>query len=444
VEEVVREIPEVKFFASNVGKGNPRVYYNVVQENERTDFAQTFVQLEEHTSPDRKLEIINELRDRFDHYPGAKIEVKNFEQGPPVVAPVEVRLFGDNLDTLRTLAARVENLMKQTEGTLYVNNPVSNLKSDMRVVINQDKARMTGINTVDIDRTIRLAVAGLNMGNFSDAEGEDYDIYLTTPKDEHATLASLDNLFVNTREGAPVPLDQIAALKLEASPLSIDHYNKVRTVSVSSFVRKGYLNDKVINDVVSKMESLKLPDGYSYSMGGEVEASNESFGGLGSIIIVTVFMFVAVLVLMFKTFKSMLIVLSVIPLGMVGALLALLITGNPLSFVAIIGLIALAGVEVKNSILLVDFTNQLRQQGKSVDEAIREAGEVRFLPIVLTSLTAIGGLLPIALSTNPLIAPLAIVLIGGLISSTLLSRIVTPVVYKLIPPRVEIAASRES
>ncbi len=443
VEQVVHEIPEVKYFASNVGKGNPRVYYNVVQENERTDFAQTFVQLDEHTSPDRKLEIINQLRDKFHQYPGAKIEVKNFEQGPPVVAPVEVRLFGDNLDTLRTLAARVENLMKQTEGTLYVNNPISNLKSDMRVVINQDKARMTGINTVDIDRTIRLAVAGLNMGNFSDAEGEDYDIYLTTPKDEHATLASLDNLFVNTRQGAPVPLDQIASLKLETSPLSIDHYNKVRTVSVSSFVRKGYLNDKVISDVVGKMESLKLPDGYSYSMGGEVEASNESFGGLGSIIIVTVFMFVAVLVLMFKTFKSMLIVLSVIPLGMVGALLALLITGNPLSFVAIIGLIALAGVEVKNSILLVDFTNQLRQQGKAVDEAIREAGEVRFLPIVLTSLTAIGGLLPIALSTNPLIAPLAIVLIGGLISSTLLSRIVTPVVYKLIPPRVEIAASRE-
>ena len=122
----------------------------------------------------------------------------------------------------------------------------------------------------------------------------------------------------------------------------------------------------------------------------------------------------------------------------------LFLTGNPMSFVAVVGLIALVGIEVKNSILLVDFTNQLRQQGKSVDEAIREAGEVRFLPIVLTSLTAIGGLLPIALSTNPLIAPLAIVLIGGLISSTLLSRIVTPVVYKLIPPRVEIAASRES
>lgn len=436
VDEVVSKIPEVSFFATNVGKGNPRIYYNVIQENERTDFAQTFVQLEEHTSPKRKLEIINELRERFIDYPGAKIEVKNFEQGPPVVAPVEVRLFGDNLDTLRSIAGQVEKLLQQTEGTIYVNNPVSNLKSDIRVMINQEKARMAGLNTVDIDRTVRLAVAGLDMGKFSDSEGEDYNVHLTTPKKERASLSSLENLFINNRSGAAVPLEQIAGLRLETSPLRIDHYNKNRMVSVSAFVQKGFLNDKVIGDVVSKMNNTKLPDGYSFMMGGDVEASNESFGGLGTIIIVTVFMFVAVLILMFKTFKSMLIVLSVIPLGIVGAVLGLLFTGNPLSFVAIIGLIALAGVEVKNSILLVDFTNQLRQQGKSVDEAIREAGEVRFLPIVLTSLTAIGGLLPIALSTNPLISPLAIVLIGGLISSTILSRIVTPVVYKLIPPKV--------
>ena len=108
-----------------------------------------------------------------------------------------------------------------------------------------------------------------------------------------------------------------------------------------------------------------------------------------------------------------------------------------MSFVAIIGFIGLAGVEVKNSILLVDFTNQLREQGMPLMQAIREAGELRFLPIVLTSLTAIGGLIPIALNSNPLISPLALVLIGGLISSTLLSRIVTPVVYLLIPPKIE-------
>ena len=436
VEKVLEEIPEIQYYATNVGKGNPRIYYNVIQENERSDFAQTFVQLKEDVSPDRKIKIINDLRDRFSAYAGAKIEVKNFEQGPPVVAPVEIRLFGDNLDTLRSLSAKVETLLKETQGTIYVNNPVSNLKSDVRVVINQDKARMSGLNTVDIDQTVRLAIAGLDLGTFSDAQGDDYSILLTTPKKERATLTSFENVFINTSAGAAVPLNQVADLRLETSPLRIDHYNKVRMVAVSSFVQKGFFNDQVIADVVTKMESLNLPAGYSYMMGGEVEASNESFGGLGAIIIVTVFMFVAVLILMFKTFKSMLIVLSVIPLGIVGAVVALFISGNPLSFVAIIGLIALAGVEVKNSILLVDFTNQLRKQGKTVDEAIREAGEVRFLPIVLTSLTAIGGLIPIAISVNPLISPLAIVLIGGLISSTLLSRIVTPVVYKLIPPRI--------
>jgi multidrug efflux pump subunit AcrB len=223
---------------------------------------------------------------------------------------------------------------------------------------------------------------------------------------------------------------------LEASPLTINHQNKIRTVSLSAFVKKGYLSDNVNKDVIEKMNKFILPEGYHYEMGGELEQRQESFGGFTSVIVVTIFLFIAVLILEFKTFKSTLIVLSVIPLGIVGAVIALLLTNNSLSFVAVIGLIALAGIEVKNTILLVDFTNQLRQKGKSIEEAIREAGEIRFLPIILTSLTAIGGLTPIALSTNPLISPLAIVLIGGLISSTLLSRIVTPVVYKLIPPKM--------
>jgi multidrug efflux pump subunit AcrB len=192
----------------------------------------------------------------------------------------------------------------------------------------------------------------------------------------------------------------------------------------------------VIASVEDQMNKMALPEGVSYEMGGEVEGRNDSFDGFGSIILVTVFLFIAVLVLQFRTFKSTLIVLSVIPLGIVGAVLALLITGNSLSFVATIGIVALAGIEVKNTILLVDFTNQLRQQGMALLPAIEEAGEKRFLPIILTTLTAIGGLLPIALSSNPLISPLAIVMIGGLISSTLLSRVVTPVIYKLMPPKV--------
>ena len=187
-------------------------------------------------------------------------------------------------------------------------------------------------------------------------------------------------------------------------------------------------------DVFERLERLELPAGYRFTAGGEVEARQESFGGVGTAVLVAMFGILAVLVLEFGSFRSTLIVAGVIPLGITGALVALLVTGYTLSFTAVIGLIALVGIEIKNSILLVDFTNQLREQGVPLDEAIEQAGEIRFLPILLTSATAIGGLLPLALQGSGLYSPLAIVIIGGLISSTLLARLVTPVMYKLLPP----------
>ncbi len=436
VESELAKFQEIKYFTSNVGKGNPWIYYSEMPENEKSDYAQIFVQLDPKTTSDNKLELIEKIRRIFIDYPDARIEVKNFEQGAQIIAPVEVRLEGDNLDSLRQIAKRVENLLIKTPGTMYVKNPVTNLKSDIKLDIDKEKANSLGIPTVNIDRLVHLAVAGFKLGNFSDDNSNDYDILLTSPKYERASLDIFDNLFVNNNQGFAIPLTQLATLKLESSPLTINHYNKIRTVSVSAFVMKGYLADNVIKSVIGQMDNFNLPQGYSYKMGGEFESRQETFGGFGTILIITLFLFIAILVLEFKTFKSTLIVLSVIPIGLVGALTALWITGNSLSFVALIGLIALAGIEIKNSILLVDFTNQLRKEGKSLEEAIREAGEIRFLPIILTSLTAIGGLMPIAVSTNPLLSPLAIVIIGGLISSTLLSRIITPVIYKLLPPRI--------
>jgi multidrug efflux pump subunit AcrB len=436
IEKALQKEHAVKYFASNVGKGNPRIYYNVIQESEHSDFAQIFVQLDEHTNPSDKMALIEKLRKAWTPYPGAKVEVKNFEQGPPVVAPVEVRLFGDDLDTLRQLAGKVEKMLRQTQGTMYVDNPVDLLKSDIRVAIEPEKAQQLGVPFVQVDRTVRLAVAGLTLGKYTDYNSNDYSILLTRERDGKPTLDAFNNLYVNNLQGKAIPLSQVATLKMETSPVNINHQEKRRVVSVKAFLQQGFLANRVIGEVIGKMDGMQLPAGYSYEMGGEVESAQQSFGGFLSIIIVTVFLFIAVLILEFRTFKSTLIILSVIPLGIVGAAIALWLTGNSLSFVAIIGLIALAGIEVKNTILLVDFTNQLREQGKSLDVAIREAGEVRFLPIVLTSLTAIGGLIPIAISSNPLISPLAIVLIGGLISSTLLSRVVTPVVYRLIPPKV--------
>ena len=437
VEKELKKISDVQYYASNVGMGNPQIYYNEIRSFKKANFAEIFVQLDPTTSVERKLYLIDSLRNEWTPFHGAKVQINNFEQGPPVLAPVEVRLLGDNLDSLRSLSFKIEQLIKKIPGTIYVNNPISNLQTDIRVKINKEKASMLGIPIISIDKTLRLALSGIAIGVFTDDDGEDYQIIIKKKEAGPLDLDVFKTLFVENVKGKAIPLSQFAHLELESSPLAINHLDKTRMVSISAFVGKGFLNDVVIKDVMTKMDQFSLPSGYTYQMGGEYETRQESFSGFTIIIILTIFLFIGVLLLEFKTFKSTIIVLSVIPLGMVGALSALWLTGNSLSFVAVVGLIALAGIEIKNTILLVDFTNQLREEGKPLDVAIREAGEIRFLPIILTSLTAIGGLIPIALSTNPLISPLAIVLIGGLISSTLLSRIFTPVIYKLIPPKME-------
>ncbi|GAB3503089.1 efflux RND transporter permease subunit [Spirosoma knui] len=438
VESQLKSDRSIRHFTTNVGKGNPRIYYNIIQRNEAANFSQFFVQLHD-IEPAEKQVLIDKYRDRFALYPNAKIEVKDFEQGPAQEAPVAIRVFGENLDTLRTVAARVEHVLKQTSGTIYVNNPLANRKTDLRIKINKEKAGLLGLSIADINRTIRLAVAGLNVGTFkAPSDNDDYTINVTLPKGRVTDQTVLNNLYVNTLTGGSVPLRQVADIQFETGTSLIRHYDKDRFVTVTAFVKTGFLVDNVYTDVLKKLDQMKFPDGFRYVAAGELESREQSFGGLGTIILITIFGFLAVLILEFGTIKSTLIVLSVIPLGIIGAIAALLLTGNPFSFVAIIGLIALIGIEVKNSILLVDFTNQLREQGMPLVEAIKEAGEVRFVPIVLTSLTAIGGLMPLALEGNPLYSPLAWVLIGGLISSTLLSRIVTPVLYKLLPPRVEV------
>ena len=443
VESQLNRDPAIKHFTTNVGRGNPRIYYNIIQRNESANFSQFYVQLND-VEPATKRAMIDTYREKFALYPNAKIEVKDFEQGPAQEAPVAIRVFGENLDTLRTVAARVEAVLKQTSGTIYVNNPLANRKTDLRIKINKDKAGLLGLSIADINRTIRLAVAGLNVGTFkAPNDTDDYTINVTLPKGRTTDQSVLNNLYVNTVTGGAVPLRQVADIEFETGTNLIRHYDKDRFVTVTAFVKTDYLVDNVYTDVLKKLDAMKFPTGFRYQAAGELESREQSFGGLGTIILITIFGFMAVLILEFGTIKSTLIVLSVIPLGIIGAIAALLLTGNPFSFVAIIGLIALIGIEVKNSILLVDFTNHLREDGMPLVEAIKEAGEVRFVPIVLTSLTAIGGLMPLALEGNPLYSPLAWVLIGGLISSTLLSRIVTPVLYKLLPPKVIMKAIPE-
>jgi multidrug efflux pump subunit AcrB len=440
VERTLLARRDVRAVMSNVGHGNPRIYYNVQPSEDNAGVAQLFV-LTRGYHAGKSEAVYDSLRARFSAYPGARIELKEFEQGPPLAAPVEIRVTGESLDTLRSLAGQVEAVLRRTPGTMYVDNPVRLDRTDLRVRVDPVKAGLFGIPTAEVDRTVRLGLAGLTAGSFRDGSGDEHDIVVRLPHAGRPGMEALDRVYVSSVTGAQVPLRQVASVRFEASPPLIQHHDEERSVSVTAFVRSGFNTDAVTREVMAQLETMRFPAGYGWAPAGEIESRQESFGGVGNAVIVAVFMVLAILVLEFGTFRSTLIVASVIPLGVMGGILALWVTGYTLSFTATIGFVALIGIEIKNSILLVDFTNQLRSEGVPLLEAVERAGEIRFLPIVLTTLTAIGGLLPLALEGSALYSPLAWVIIGGLVTSTLLARLVTPVMYRLLPPPVEVKVS---
>jgi multidrug efflux pump subunit AcrB len=436
VEARLVEHPEVKRWYTHLGHGTPFVYYNYFSQGRTANLGEVFVELREF-DPKRTPKLFEALRTRFNEYAAARISLKQFQQGPPVDAPVAIRIVGPEIEGLRHIADQVEQVLKATPGTRDVNNPSRLLRTDLDLGIDTEKAGLLGVSALEVNRTVRLAVAGLAAGQFRAGNGDEYDITLRLPMRERPSIEALDAIEVSTSNGRQIPLREISTPHFQTVTNSITRYNRERQITVSANTRPDFNTARVTAEVVKRLGAIGLPPGYRFVIAGDAEAQQESFSGLLPAILVAVFGILAVLVLEFGSFRSTAIVAGVIPLGLTGALVALLATGYNLSFTSIIGMIALIGIEIKNSILLVDFTNQLRERGTPLDQAIQEAGEVRFLPILLTSATAIGGLTPLAVQGSALYSPLAIVIIGGLISSTLLARLVTPVMYKLLPPTVQ-------
>ena len=435
VERKLAEAEGVRWWFSNLGQENPRIYYNVLSRQSAANIAEVFAEVEDY-DPARTGRMLDGLRAAFADYPAARISIHQFENGPPVAAPIEIRVIGPDIGTLRLLAADVERLIESVPGTRDVVNAMRLQRTDLDLGIDTEKAALFGVPAIEADRTVRLAVAGLAAGRFREPDGDEYDIVLRLPIGARPTLDLLQSVQVSSLSGRQVPLAQITDPEFHTAASLIKRYNRERAVSVTAWPATGYATDELTRQVLAKLDAMAWPPGYRWVAAGEIEAREESFSGLGVAMLVAVFGILAVLVLEFGSFRSMLIVFGVVPLGITGALVALWLAGYTLSFTSLIGMIALVGIEIKNSILLVDFTNRLREQGKALDDAIAEAGEVRFLPILLTSLTAIGGLTPLAIQGSGLYSPLAIVIIGGLISSTLLARLVTPVMYKLLPPAI--------
>ncbi|MFN3465943.1 MAG: efflux RND transporter permease subunit, partial [Terricaulis sp.] len=439
-ERVLSEFPEIDWRFANTGRGNPQIYYNEIPPEQLSNQGQIYARFHEWHR-DEGMRTIEEIRARLDQYPRARINLRRFANGPPIEAPIAVRIRGPDLAALGELASEVERIIRETPGARDVSNPMSERLIDLDLNIDDAAAALRGVPAGAIDYTLRIAIAGLPVAQFRDPAGDAFPVVLRAPREDSLPVTALDRLYIWNGQGGATPLAELSQPTLESGPASIDRVQRERTATVTAYTQAGYLISGVTADVAQRLEALRLPPGYSVSFGGEAEAQARSFGGLGPAILIAIFGVLAVLLLEFGTFAVTGVVAFVIPFGIMGGLIALWIGGESLSFTAVIGFVALIGIEIKNSILLVEFANQARARGVPLREAIETAGEVRFLPVLLTSATAIGGMTPLLLEDSPLFSPIAMVLIGGLISSTLIARIVTPAMYLLLAPKDEEVAA---
>lgn len=436
VSQILAQEPTIKVRAENIGNGNPQVFYNVGPRAERTNYAEILAIMDKWDTGDSPA-MVRRLREKFDKIPGARIKVELFNNGPPVEAPIAYRISGPQLDVLKDLSKQVADILRDTAGARDIVNPLATDKIDLDMGLDQNKAALLNIPPGEPRRAIRLALSGERAAFFRDEEGDNYPVTVRLPLNNNQPVSVLDDIYLSTRNGDPVPLSQISNPKLKNVVPEISRNQLERVVTVTAQVEYDRVPATVNNQAVKQIDKIEFPEGYKFAIGGESEAIGDTFGNFGPIVVTALLLIFGILVAEFGRFRETIVVAGVVPLGTFGGLIALYITDNSLSFMAMIGFIALIGIEIKNSILLVDFTAQLRERGVGLHRAIEEAGEVRFLPVLLTSITAIGGLLPLAILGGSLYAPVAIIIIGGLISSTLLSRVVTPAMYLLVARRDE-------
>ena len=438
VENVLDSVDFVRDYTSNTGKGNPQIYYNRIPKELNKNHGQVIVNFAEW-NPEKFYATLAHLREKFATYPGAEITFSELKNGPPFAAPIEIKILGDDLDKMRESSFELERIIRETPGTLNVINPFARRKTDLKVAINRDKAGMIGLPVNDIDLAVRASLTGVTVDELTMRDGDNYPLVVRLPFDEKPGIEDFEKVYLTTRTGAQVPLKQVANIQFESGIAQFGRYNQRRSVAVTADVFDADKTKQITEAIIERLPEIQLPEGSEFYIAGEYETQQESFGDLGQLLLVALLSIFAVLVAQFRSLIQPVVIFSAIPLAFTGCILALFFTGWTFSFFAFVGFTSLVGIVVNNSIILVDYTNQLIRGGTPLREALETACQTRFQPIVLTSVTTILGLLPLTLTNTSLWSPLGWTIIGGMVSSTFLTLVIVPILYKWVTKEEAIA-----
>ncbi len=423
VREHVKQFELVDKVALNIGNSNPRIYYNEVPKRGMIRLGQAMIVLKEYQATEVST-LVKKLRNDFSRWQQAEITVKEFTQGPVTDQVIAIRLLSESLKDLELVANDLAGKMRQLSGVVNVENPIGMANTELALTIDYQQASLSGVSVKRLDNTLSTILSGSNIGNFNDINGEDYPIMV---RREHPNLDSLALVEVINNQGVAIPLAQLAKLHLKKGDSDFFHYQKLRMAKVSADVETGHSVGDITKKLVTYLEQYDLPSGMRYTLGGEEESRQKTFAGLTQVMLITAMGIFAVLVLQFKSILQPLIIFSSIPFAMAGSVIGLYLTGLSFSMMAFVGLISLFGIVVNNAIILIDSANSNVALGMDKHSAILNASTVRFTPILLTSLTTIGGLIPLTLFGGSLWQPLGVVLISGLCISAISSFILVPI-----------------
>jgi multidrug efflux pump subunit AcrB len=419
----IEKQPLVEKVALNVGNSNPRIYYNEIPKRGVEKYGQVVIILKEY-EPEKVSFLINVLREEFGQWQEANITVKEFTQGPVTDQPIAIRLISESLSDLEQVANDLANKMAKTEGVINIDNPIGVANTELKLEIDYDKAGLSNIDINALDKTLQSVLSGIYIGRFNDINGENYPILV---RNKDPDINALSDVYVTSLTGQQIPLMQVVNVRLQKGQTNYFHYKKLRMAKISADAASGYSVNALTEEFIQYIEQNGLPMGMYYTLGGEEESRQESFAGLTQIMLITAIGIFAILVLQFRSFIQPLIIFSSIPFAMAGSVIGLYLTGLSFSMMAFVGLISLFGIVVNNAIILIDCSNRNLAEGLSKKQAVLAASATRFTPILLTTLTTIGGLIPLTLYGGSLWQPLGIVLISGLCVSAISSFLLVPI-----------------
>ena len=426
LDALLKDNEHIDHFTTYVGEGSPRFVLTLEPELPRANFIQTIIVTKSLEDRDA---LFKDLQDQLnDQYPSALINMQFVQIGPPSKYPVMLRVSGPDASEVKTIANDVKAKMQEDKDLHNIAFDWPDTEPVTQIHIDPDKARLLGINSYAVSLHLQSLLSGTKSGEYYEGN-QTIPVTFRLSGNENHNLAALSSLPIQTENGSYVPLSQIATISMSQEEGIIWHRNMMPTISIHANVGSGVLGNAKTKEIYNKLAEYRqdLPTGYTIDLDGSAEKSITAVQKLLVPMPIMLFAIMTILMFQLKRIALMFMALFTAPLGLIGVVLALNITRTPLGFMAILGIIALSGMIIRNSIILLDQIEIHRAEGQSAREAIINSATLRFRPIMLTAIAAILGMIP--LMGSVFWSPLAIAFSGGLLVATILTLIVLPVMY---------------